>query len=124
MYRYGNVFKTCILGSNVIVSTDPDVNKVVLQNQANNFVPAYPKSIRELMGEQSILKMNGTMHKKVHTLIAGFLRSPQLKARITRDIEHTVKQCFASWTPHQPIYVQDQVKKVSLLHFFIFRPLN
>ncbi|KAG4987967.1 hypothetical protein JHK85_030950 [Glycine max] len=110
---YGNVFKTCILGSNVIVSTDPDVNKVVLQNQANNFVPAYPKSIRELMGEQSILKMNGTMHKKVHTLIAGFLRSPQLKARITRDIEHTVKQCFASWTPHQPIYVQDQVKKIT-----------
>ncbi|KAG5061016.1 hypothetical protein AAZX31_01G157200 [Glycine max] len=110
---YGNVFKTCILGSNVIVSTDPDVNKVVLQNQANNFVPAYPKSIRELMGEQSILKMNGTMHKKVHTLIAGFLRSPQLKARITRDIEHAVKQCFASWTPHQPIYVQDQVKKIT-----------
>lgn len=126
------MFKTCILGSNVIVSTDPDVNKVVLQNQANNFVPAYPKSIRELMGEQSILKMNGTMHKKVHTLIAGFLRSPQLKARITRDIEHAVKQCFASWTPHQPIYVQDQVKKVSslffinfyLLHFFLFRPFN
>ncbi|CAJ1930303.1 unnamed protein product [Sphenostylis stenocarpa] len=87
---YGDVFKTCILGSNVIISTDPDVNKVVLQNHQANFVPAYPKSIRELMGEQSILKMNGTMHKKVHTLIAGFLRSPQLKARITRDIEHTI----------------------------------
>ncbi|XP_014520536.1 3-epi-6-deoxocathasterone 23-monooxygenase [Vigna radiata var. radiata] len=110
---YGNVFKTCILGSNVIISTDPDVNKVVLQNHQGNFVPAYPKSIRELMGEQSILKMNGTMHKKVHTLIAGFLRSPQLKARITRDIEHTVKQCLASWTSHQTIYVQDQVKRIT-----------
>ncbi|KOM45197.1 hypothetical protein LR48_Vigan06g050300 [Vigna angularis] len=110
---YGNVFKTCILGSNVIISTDPDVNKVVLQNHQGNFVPAYPKSIRELMGEQSILKMNGTMHKKVHTLIAGFLRSPHFKARITRDIEHTVKQCLASWTSHQPIYVQDQVKRIT-----------
>lgn len=70
------------------------------------------------MGEQSILKMNGTMHKKVHTLIAGFLRSPQLKARITRDIEHTVKQCLASWTSHQTIYVQDQVKRVSSLSLF------
>ncbi|XP_027362687.1 3-epi-6-deoxocathasterone 23-monooxygenase CYP90C1-like [Abrus precatorius] len=109
---YGNVFKTSILGSNVIVSTDPEVNKVVLQNLGNIFVPAYPKSIRELMGEQSILKMNGTMHKKVHTLIAGFLRSPQLKACITKDIEHSVKQCFASWT-HQPIYFQDQVKKIT-----------
>ncbi|XP_061345663.1 3-epi-6-deoxocathasterone 23-monooxygenase CYP90C1 [Gastrolobium bilobum] len=109
---YGNVFKTSILGSSVIVSTDPNVNKVVLHNQGNIFVPAYPKSIRELMGEHSILQMNGNMHKKVHALIGGFLRSPQLKARITRDIEHSVKQCFASWT-HQPIYVQDQVKKIT-----------
>ena len=115
--RYGNVFKTSILGSSVIVSTDPEVNKVVLQNQGNIFVPAYPKSIRELMGEHSILHMNGNLHRKVHALIGGFLRSPQLKARITRDIEHSVKQCLATWTLHQPIYVQDQVKKVSF--FFI-----
>ncbi|XP_057449329.1 3-epi-6-deoxocathasterone 23-monooxygenase CYP90C1 isoform X2 [Lotus japonicus] len=110
---YGNVFRTSILGSSVIVSTDPEVNKVILQNQGNNFVPAYPKSIRELMGEHSILQMNGTMHKKIHSLIGGFLRSPQLKARITTDIENSVKQCFASWTHHPTIYVQDQVKKIT-----------
>lgn len=112
MCRYGNVFKTSILGSSVIVSTDPDVNKVILQNQGNIFVPAYPKSIRELMGEHSILQMNGNLHRKVHALIGGFLRSPQLKARITRDIELSVKQCLATWT-HQPIYVQDEVKKIT-----------
>ena len=73
------------------------------------------------MGEHSILQMSGSMHKKVHALIAAFLRSPQLKARITTDIEHSVKQCVASWT-HQPrIYVQDQVKKVShFLNYFFF----
>ncbi|TKY55864.1 3-epi-6-deoxocathasterone 23-monooxygenase [Spatholobus suberectus] len=109
---YGNVFKTSILGTGVIVSTDPEVNKVILQNQGNIFVPAYPKSVRELMGEYSILQMNGNMHRKVHSLLGGFLRSPQFKARITRDIEHSVKQCFATWT-HQPIYVQDQVKKIT-----------
>ncbi|KAK7262914.1 hypothetical protein RJT34_30495 [Clitoria ternatea] len=110
--RYGNVFKTSILGTSVIVSTDPEVNKVILQNQGNIFVPAYPKSIRELMGEHSILQMNGNMHRKIHSLIGGFLRSPQLKARITRDIEHSVKHCFATWT-QQTIYVQDQVKKIT-----------
>jgi 3-epi-6-deoxocathasterone 23-monooxygenase len=109
--RYGNVFKTNILGTGVIVSTDPEVNKVILQNQSNIFVPAYPKSIRELMGEHSILQMNGNMHRKIHSLLGGFMRSPQFKARITRDIEHSIKQCLATWT-HQPIYVQDQVKKV------------
>ncbi|KAK7346391.1 hypothetical protein VNO80_20909 [Phaseolus coccineus] len=109
---YGNVFKTSILGTGVIVSTDPEVNKVILQNQGNIFVPAYPKSVRELMGEYSILQMNGNMHRKIHSLLGGFLRSPQFKARITTDIQHSVKQCFATWT-HQPIYVQDQVKKIT-----------
>ncbi|XP_061370912.1 3-epi-6-deoxocathasterone 23-monooxygenase CYP90C1-like [Gastrolobium bilobum] len=109
---YGNVFKTSILGTGVIVSTDAEVNKVVLHNQGNIFVPAYPKSVRELMGEHSILQMNGNMHRKVHALLGLFLRSPQLKTRITRDIQHSVKECFATWT-HQPIYIQDQVKKIT-----------
>jgi hypothetical protein len=73
------------------------------------------------MGEHSILQMNGNMHRKLHALLGGFLRSPQFKARITRDIEHSVKQCLATWT-HQPIYVQDQVKKVRL--YFINARLN
>ncbi|XP_022638447.1 3-epi-6-deoxocathasterone 23-monooxygenase isoform X2 [Vigna radiata var. radiata] len=109
---YGSVFKTSILGTGVIVSTDPEVNKVILQNHGNIFVPAYPKSVRELMGDYSILQMNGNMHRKIHSLLGGFLRSPQFKARITTDIQHSVKQCFATWT-HQPIYVQDQVKKIT-----------
>lgn len=113
------MFKTSILGSSVIVSTDPEVNKVILQNQGNIFVPAYPKSIRELMGEHSILQMNGNIHKKMHSLIACFLKSPQLKARITSDIEHSVKQCLASWT-HKTIYIQDEVKKVSLFFLINF----
>jgi 3-epi-6-deoxocathasterone 23-monooxygenase len=114
---YGSVFKTNILGSNVIISTDPEVNKVILQNQRNIFVPAYPKSIRELMGEHSILQLNGNMHKKLHSLVAVFLKSPQFKAQITKDIQNSVKQCLASWT-NKSIYFQDEVKKVPLSFFF------
>ncbi|CAK8539946.1 unnamed protein product [Lathyrus sativus] len=109
---YGDVFKTNILGSNLIISTDPEVNKVILHNQKNIFIPAYPKSIKELMGEHSILQLNGNKHKKLHSIIAVFLKSPQFKARITTDIEHSVKQCLASWT-NKTIYIQDEVKKIT-----------
>ncbi|ESQ46387.1 hypothetical protein EUTSA_v10000357mg [Eutrema salsugineum] len=51
---YGKVFKTNIIGTPIIISTDAEVNKVVLQNHGNAFVPAYPKSITELLGENSI----------------------------------------------------------------------
>ncbi|GKU99237.1 hypothetical protein SLEP1_g12110 [Rubroshorea leprosula] len=110
---YGKVFKTHILGTPIIVSTDPDVNKVVLQNHGNIFVPAYPKSIRELLGEHSILQTNGSLHRRVHALIGGFLRSPQLKARITRDIENSVKFTLASWQDMNPVLVQEQTKSIT-----------
>lgn len=111
---YGNVFKTHILGTPIIVSTDADVNKVVLQNQGSIFIPAYPKSIRELLGEHSILKMNGNLHRKVHALIGGFLRSPHFKSRITKDIENSVKSTLASWQEAtNPVLVQEEIKKIT-----------
>ncbi|XP_044497752.1 3-epi-6-deoxocathasterone 23-monooxygenase CYP90C1-like [Mangifera indica] len=110
---YGKVFKTHILGTPIIVSTDAEVNKVVLQNHGNIFVSAYPKSIRDLLGEFSILQMNGNLQKKMHAQIGGFLRSPQLKARITKDIENSVKLTLATWKDMNIIYVQDEIKKIT-----------
>ncbi|XP_024030199.1 3-epi-6-deoxocathasterone 23-monooxygenase isoform X2 [Morus notabilis] len=112
---YGKVFKTNILGTPIIVSTDADVNKVVLQNHGNIFVPAYPKSITELLGEHSILQTNGSFHKRVHALIGSFLRTPHFKARITSDIENSVKLSLArwKWNHMQLVYVQDEAQKIA-----------
>jgi 3-epi-6-deoxocathasterone 23-monooxygenase len=101
------------LGTPIIVSTDPDVNKVVLQNHGNTFIPAYPKSIRELFGKNSILQINGSLQKRMHALVGGFLKSPQLKAQITKDIENSVKLTLATWKDMHQIYIQDESKKVS-----------
>ncbi|XP_071693406.1 3-epi-6-deoxocathasterone 23-monooxygenase CYP90C1 [Rutidosis leptorrhynchoides] len=114
---YGKVFKTHILGRPIIVSTDADVNKIVLQNQGNVFIPSYPKSVIELLGETSILHMNGGLQKRLHAIIGGFLRSPQFKARITKDIENSVKFMLSSWmdrkNSRQHLYVQDETKKMT-----------
>nr|XP_043607678.1 3-epi-6-deoxocathasterone 23-monooxygenase CYP90C1 [Erigeron canadensis] len=113
---YGKVFKTHILGRPIFVSTDPEVNKVVLQNQGNVFIPSYPKSVIELLGESSILQMNGGLQKRLHAIIGGFLRSPQFKARITKDIENSVKLTLSSWmgrNSRHPLYLQDETKKIT-----------
>ncbi|KAL1215544.1 3-epi-6-deoxocathasterone 23-monooxygenase CYP90C1 [Cardamine amara subsp. amara] len=110
---YGKVFKTNIIGTPIIVSTDAEVNKVVLQNHGNTFVPAYPKSITELLGENSILSINGPHQKRLHTLIGAFLRSPHFKERITRDIETSVGLTLASWAQLPLVHVQDEIKKMT-----------
>ncbi|CAH2076476.1 unnamed protein product [Thlaspi arvense] len=110
---YGKVFKTNIIGTPIIISTDAEVNKVVLQNHGNTFVPAYPKSITELLGENSILSINGPHQKRLHTIIGAFLRSPHLKERITRDIEASVGLTLSSWSQLPLVHVQDETKKMT-----------
>ncbi|KAF3596203.1 hypothetical protein DY000_02027995 [Brassica cretica] len=110
---YGKVFKTNIIGTPIIISTDAEVNKVVLQNHGNTFVPAYPKSITELLGENSILSINGPHQKRLHTIIGAFFRSPHLKERITRDIEASVGLTLDSWVQLPVVHVQDEIKKMT-----------
>ncbi|XP_074295168.1 3-epi-6-deoxocathasterone 23-monooxygenase CYP90C1-like [Silene latifolia] len=110
---YGKVFKTNLLGKPVIVSTDPEINRAILQNHGNIFVPAYPKSITELFGESSILRMNGVVHKRLHASIGRFLKSSELKAQITRDIENSVKLSLENWKLKQLVYVQDETNKIT-----------
>lgn len=109
------MFKSHIFGSPTIVSTDADVNKFILQSDAKVFVPSYPKSLMELMGESSILLINGTLQRRIHGLIGAFFKSQQLKIQITTDMEKYVQESMANWKEDQPIYIQDETKKVTSL---------
>lgn len=112
---YGKVFKTHLLGKPIIVSTDPEVNKVVLLNHGNIFVPSYPKSVTELFGKNSILQINGSLHKRVHALIGTFLKSPLHKARLTTHIHNTVRRSLSAWADKNGlvIYLQDHAKQIA-----------
>ncbi|KAF6144111.1 hypothetical protein GIB67_004784 [Kingdonia uniflora] len=110
---YGKVFKSHLLGRPIIVSTDPDVNKVVLQNNGSIFIPYYPKSITELLGKSSILQMNGSLQKRVHGLIGGFLRSPQLKAKVTKQMELSIGLSMNTWKDKKLIYIQEETRNIA-----------
>ncbi|KAL3631987.1 hypothetical protein CASFOL_024971 [Castilleja foliolosa] len=112
-HMYGNVFKSHLFGSPTIVSTDAEVSKLILQSDANTFVPSYPKSVMELMGKSSILVISGSLQRRVHGLIAGFFKSPFLKAQLTFDMQTYVIQSMANWREDCPIYIQDEAKNVT-----------
>ncbi|KAF5453015.1 hypothetical protein F2P56_027962 [Juglans regia] len=110
---YGKVFKSHIFGSPTIVSTDAEVSKFALQSDAKTFVPSYPKSLTELMGESSILLINGSLQRKIHGLIGAFFKSPHLKAQITKDMHKYVQESMETWKDDHPIYVQDEAKNIA-----------
>lgn len=112
------MFKSHIFGSPTIVSTDEDVSRIILQGDSNTFVPSYPKSLTILMGESSILLINGYLQRRIHGLIGSFLKSPNLKAQITRDMQKFVQESMGSWDEDRLIYIQEETKKVNTLPFF------
>ncbi|KAI3775106.1 hypothetical protein L1987_49674 [Smallanthus sonchifolius] len=110
---YGKVFKSHLFGSPTIVSTDAEVSRIVLQSDANSFVPSYPKSLTELMGESSILLINGSLHRRIHGLIGSFLKSPYLKTQVTFDMRKLLLQAMATWKEDRPVYIQDETKHIA-----------
>lgn len=106
------MFKSHLLGRPIIVSTDAEVNKLVLQNDGRIFVPYYPRSVNLLLGETSILKINGNVHRKVHGLIGSFFKSPGLKTRIAKETRECLGKAMEQWKEGQTIYVQDETKNV------------
>lgn len=110
---YGKVFKSHLLGRPIIISTDNEVNKVILKNDGRTFVPYYPKTVAELFGESSILKLNGNLHKKLHGLIGSYFKSPQTKARIAQEVEECVQLSIGNWQDGQLVYIQDVTKDIT-----------
>ncbi|XP_068640370.1 3-epi-6-deoxocathasterone 23-monooxygenase CYP90C1-like [Aristolochia californica] len=110
---YGKVFKSHLLGRPIIVSTDAEVNKVVLQNNGSIFEPFYPRSISLLLGESSILKINGNLRRRVHGLIGCFLKSPGLKDQVTRKIKDLMQLSMREWNEGQLVFIQDEARKIA-----------
>ncbi|PKA63647.1 Cytochrome P450 90D2 [Apostasia shenzhenica] len=109
---YGKVFKSHLFGTPTIVSTDADVSRFVLHSDAKSFVPAYPKSLTELMGRSSILVISGGLHRRVHGLAASFFKSPLLKSQLTAGMQSSVRRAMASWSDGNLVLIQDQAKQI------------
>jgi hypothetical protein len=115
--RYGKVFTSHLWGSPAVVSTDPEVSRAVLQADASAFVPWYPRSLMELMGESSILVLGGALQRRVHGLAGAFFKSPQLRERLTADMQGRVGAAMNhGWTAGVPVRVQDEAKSVRTRH--------
>ncbi|KQK07094.1 hypothetical protein BRADI_2g33050v3 [Brachypodium distachyon] len=109
---YGKVFKSHLWGSKAVVSSDAEVSRAVLQADASAFVPWYPSSLMQLMGESSILVLGGGLQRRVHGLAGAFFKSPQLKARLTVDMQRRVADAMDAWQCHGVVRVQDEAKSI------------
>ncbi|TVU21381.1 hypothetical protein EJB05_31011 [Eragrostis curvula] len=111
----GAVFVSHLFGSATVVTSDAEVSRAVLQSDARSFVPWYPRSLTELMGESSILLINGALQRRVHGLVGAFFKSPRLKAQVTADMQRLLAPALAEWRERGPgarLRIQDHAKTI------------
>ncbi|GAA0161685.1 hypothetical protein Leryth_024628 [Lithospermum erythrorhizon] len=110
--RYGEIFKTRILGYPCIMLASPEAARFVLVSQAQLFKPTYPKSKENLIGPSALFFHQGDYHENIRKLVKRSL-SPDTIRNLVPEIESSALSLINSWSDGAPINTYQQMKKYS-----------
>ncbi|XP_059647793.1 abscisic acid 8'-hydroxylase 4 [Cornus florida] len=108
--RYGDIFKTHILGCPCVVLASPEAARFVLVTQARLFKPAYPKSKEELIGPSALFFHQGDYHSQLRKLVQSSL-FPEAIRKLIPDIEAIAISTLESRAGGQIINTFHEMKK-------------
>ncbi|XP_058084517.1 cytochrome P450 87A3-like [Magnolia sinica] len=107
MERYGPIFKTCLVGQPLIVSTDQDFNQFIFQQEGRLFQSWWPETFREILGPQNIGSMHGFLHKYLKGLTKKLLGVETLKQSLLPEVDQFARTTLSSWTTQPSIEVKE-----------------
>ncbi|KAK9000534.1 hypothetical protein V6N11_081027 [Hibiscus sabdariffa] len=94
--RYGEIFKTQILGCPCVMLASPEAARFVLVTQAHLFKPTYPKSKEKMIGPCALFFHQGEYHTRLRKLVQSSL-SPDAIRKLIPDIERIALSALDSW---------------------------
>ncbi|KAF8030539.1 hypothetical protein BT93_E2849 [Corymbia citriodora subsp. variegata] len=110
--RYGEIFKTHILGCPCVMLAGPEAAKFVLVSQAHLFKPTYPKSKERLLGPSALFFHQGKYHTQLRKLVQASL-SPEVIRNMVADVDAVTVSTLDSWVGGHVINTFHEMKKLS-----------
>eukprot|EP00261_Vitis_vinifera_P040313 XP_019081556.1 PREDICTED: cytochrome P450 87A3 isoform X1 [Vitis vinifera] len=98
MNRYGPLFRTSLVGWPLVISTDPDLSRFILQQEGKLVHSWYTESFDNVVGKQNVLSAKGAMHKCLRNLILNQFGSESLKTRFLTQVEELVLKHLQLWS--------------------------
>ncbi|KAJ1280545.1 hypothetical protein BS78_04G241500 [Paspalum vaginatum] len=105
--RYGNIFKTSIVGRPVVVSADPDLNYMVFQQEGKLFESWYPDTFTEIFGRDNVGSLHGFMYKYLKTLVLRLYGQENLRAVLLAETDRACRASLDSWAGRPSIELKD-----------------
>ncbi|KAK2349425.1 abscisic acid 8'-hydroxylase CYP707A2 [Trifolium repens] len=111
--RYGEIFKTHILGCPCVMLASSEAARFVLVTHSHLFKPTYPKSKEKLIGSSALFFHQGHYHTRIRKLVQTSL-SPESIKKLIPDIEIQVISSLESWVSFgQVVNAFQEMKKFS-----------
>ncbi|KAL6995513.1 hypothetical protein U1Q18_005648 [Sarracenia purpurea var. burkii] len=110
--RYGEIFKTHILGCPCVMLASPDAARFVLVTQAHLFKPTYPKSKEDLIGPSALFFHQADYHLRLRKLVQVSL-SPEAIRNLVAGVEAIAVSALGSWAGGHVINTYIEMKKFS-----------
>ncbi|XP_055835968.1 abscisic acid 8'-hydroxylase CYP707A1 [Solanum dulcamara] len=110
--RYGEIFKTKILGCPCVMLASPEAARFVLVNQANLFKPTYPKSKENLIGQSALFFHQGDYHNHLRKFVQASLNPESIRNQIAH-IEELSISALKSWAGGHVVNTYHEMKKFS-----------
>lgn len=115
-FRYGKVFKSYIFGSPTIISCDLELNKFILQKEGKLFQSSYPKPIRDILGNHSLMIVTDVeRHKKLRRIEVGLINKFSSTSNFLCEIDKLCVSLMESWRGNQLILFSKQAKQVCII---------
>ncbi|KAF8397461.1 hypothetical protein HHK36_016378 [Tetracentron sinense] len=94
--RYGDIFKTHILGCPCVMISSPEAAKIVLLSRAHLFKPTYPPSKEKMIGPEAIFFHQGEYHSRLKKLIQASFLPSTIRGSVA-EIELLVLKFLPTW---------------------------
>ncbi|TVU05559.1 hypothetical protein EJB05_48725 [Eragrostis curvula] len=94
--RYGDIFKTNLLGYRCVMLASPEAAHFVLVSQAHLFKPTYPASKEQLIGPNALFFHQGGYHQRLRRLVQRSLGPDALRALVP-DVDAAAAATLRAW---------------------------
>ncbi|OWM68303.1 hypothetical protein CDL15_Pgr004785 [Punica granatum] len=118
--KYGPIFKTSLAGLPVVVSSDPEFNYYILQQEGKLVEFWYLDSFAKLIdvrglgrdGESTPLTSIGHIHKYMRNMVLSQIGAEALRERILPDMEETCQKALVDWSTKESLDVKKATSSV------------
>ncbi|PNX72563.1 abscisic acid 8 -hydroxylase 2-like protein, partial [Trifolium pratense] len=107
--RYGDIFKTHILGCPCVMISSPEAARTVLVTQAHLFKPTYPPSKEKMIGPEALFFQQGAYHSMLKKLVQASFLPSTIKNSVSH-VDQIVQKLIPTWA-NRTINTLEEMKK-------------